>query len=320
MKKALFILIAALLLITVSACASSRNGNPSATPTSGTTSPTEAGPATNPVSKEPAIGGDLRTAAIIFDFSSGSAEPNLRQETENLYEDITPDDLANALGLWSGLDFFVTVSYKDDGGIVVDWAKNSTLIANLDDREQKEDFAFFDAESMRWFMMDSMYQTLKENYYTDEIYYTMDGGKELVFDELFPINVFPSDIPYMGSPFYFAHDDVRGDDGDLLSNFEYIEEYEIQGDSGDYLNAAEAAILTFDMVKNNGSIPDYSDNTVYTMVLVDLTDIDGEECYVYRLDVADPTGTIGAAYAYAYQSGNVYIQGEGNKWVQTAAG
>ena len=43
-------------------------------------------------------------------------------------------------------------------------------------------------------------------------YYTMDGDKELAFEELYPVNEFPSDIPYMGSEFYFAHADVRGDE------------------------------------------------------------------------------------------------------------
>lgn len=58
----------------------------------------------------------------------------------------------------------------------MDWAADSTLIAGLDDREQKEEFHFFDADSMRWFMMDSLWQTLKENFNRD-IYYTMNGVK-----------------------------------------------------------------------------------------------------------------------------------------------
>ena len=51
------------------------------------------------------------------------------------------------------------------------------------------------------------------------------------------------------------------------------------------------------------------------MVLIDLSDIEDEECYVYRLDVGEPSGTIGAAYAYAYQSDNIYMQGQGGQWL-----
>lgn len=34
----------------------------------------------------------------------------------------------------------------------------------------------------------------------------------MVFEELYPVNVFPSDSPFMGSEFYYAHADVQGDE------------------------------------------------------------------------------------------------------------
>ena len=121
------------------------------------------------------------------------------------------EELAQELSKLTGLDFNITASKTDDGW-VVDWAANSTLIAGLDNREQKEEFFFFDCDSLNWFMMDSLWRTLTENLNAENIYYTMDGGKDLTFEELYPVNEFPSDIPYMGSEFYFAHSDVRGDD------------------------------------------------------------------------------------------------------------
>ena len=123
----------------------------------------------------------------------------------------TAEELATELSKLTGLDFTITADKTDDGWSV-DWAANSTLVAGLDDREQKEDFFFFDQDSLRWFMMDSLWRTLTENLNAENIYYTMDGGRELAFEELYPVNVFPSDIPYMGSDFYFAHADVRGDE------------------------------------------------------------------------------------------------------------
>lgn len=164
----------------------------------------------SPTGSEAPVGGGLKTAAVIFDRGCGSTEENYQRETVNSYEDITPEELARAMSEWSGLDFTVTFS-DGPGGLTVDWAADSTLIAKLDDRVQKEDFFFFDADSMRWFMMDSMLRTLNENGFPT-VYYTMDGGKELVFDALYPVREFPSDVPYMGSPFYYAHADVRGDE------------------------------------------------------------------------------------------------------------
>ena len=103
---------------------------------------------------------------------------------------------------------------------------------------------------------------------------------------------------------------------DFGPNLEYAEEYVSMSDSGDYLNPAEAARLTFDTMRDKGNIPEYSDSEQYTMTLVDIADVVGEECHIYRLDVENPDGTIGAAYAYAYQSGNIYIEGHGGQWVQ----
>lgn len=103
---------------------------------------------------------------------------------------------------------------------------------------------------------------------------------------------------------------------DFGPNLVYTDEYAIQGDPGEYLNTAEAAKLTFDAMRDNGNIPEYSDDMEYTMTLIDLTDIEGEECYLYRLDVDEPSGTVGAAYAYAYQSGNIYMQADGGQWVR----
>jgi hypothetical protein len=102
---------------------------------------------------------------------------------------------------------------------------------------------------------------------------------------------------------------------DMGPNVVYAEEYASKADHGDYMNAAEAAKETFDTMKAKGNIPEYSDNLEYTMTLVDITDIEGEECYVYRLDVDEPTGTLGAAYAYAYESGTIYMQGMGDAWM-----
>lgn len=129
---------------------------------------------------------------------------------ENTGAKKTAEELAAALTELTGLDFTVTVTTVDEG-LVVDWSADSTLVAGLDDREQKEEFHFFDNVSLNWFMMDSLCHTLTENLGVEIVYYTMDGGKELVVKEMPSSAVFPVDVPYMGSEFYEAHDDVKGD-------------------------------------------------------------------------------------------------------------
>lgn len=177
MKRFIVLLLALCALLPASACASGQGD-------------------------DQAVGGGLQSAVIRFDFSNGSAQENIKEETHHSYETISAADLVDALSSMSGLDFAVTLS-STDGRFVADWAADSTLIAGLDDRPQREGFEFYDADALRWFMMDSLKKTLGK----EEIYYTMDGGRELAFDELYPVNVFPSDLPYMGSAFYFAHAD-----------------------------------------------------------------------------------------------------------------
>lgn len=99
---------------------------------------------------------------------------------------------------------------------------------------------------------------------------------------------------------------------DFGQNLAYDEEYEIQGDPGEYMNPAECAKVVFDEVKSNGNIDGYSDSTEYKMTLVDLMDINGEECHVYRCE----GGSFAAGFAYAYQSGGIYMQGQGGAWVK----
>jgi hypothetical protein len=104
---------------------------------------------------------------------------------------------------------------------------------------------------------------------------------------------------------------------DFGPNIEYREEIVALSDPGEYMNAAEAAKYTFDAVRDNGYVPEYSDSMQYAMVLVDIRALyeEGEECYVYRLDIDEPTGTLGAAYGCAYQSGNIYMEGDGGEFV-----
>jgi hypothetical protein len=89
-------------------------------------------------------------------------------------------------------------------------------------------------------------------------------------------------------------------------NLSYGQEYTITGDSGDYVNAAESAKLTFDCLKENAGIPGYSDTLQYKLTLTDIGNINGDECYVYRLDLLGDTVETIASYAYCYQSELVY--------------
>lgn len=145
-------------------------------------------------------------ATIYADFSGGSEtaqEDGLIRSMTMTVTEMTGQTLAECLSQWTGLDFTLNSAVVDGTTAHVDWAPDSTLIAGLDDREQKEDFFFFDEESLRCFMLDSLWRTLTENLDVTEVYYTMDGGEKLTLVGLNPVDTFPAEEPYKGSAFYF---------------------------------------------------------------------------------------------------------------------
>jgi hypothetical protein len=118
-------------------------------------------------------------------------------------------EIAEYLSEWTGLDFTLN-SAKDviDGGLVIDWSKQSTLVAGLDDREQKEDFKFDDAVSLNWFMMDTMKSTLASNLPVSSVYYCSDGQplefanpEDMAAQGLTELS---ADEPYYGSYYYVS--------------------------------------------------------------------------------------------------------------------
>lgn len=287
MKKRICILITGILCIALTACSGTPAANTNAS------KDTEAPSAT---SSEPDMPGALYTSVLITDMSCGAADSEGLISEEPFETEFEPDaaTLASALSEKTGLDFFAEISETEDG-FIVDWAANSTLIANLDDREQKEGFHFFDADSMRWFMMDSLWRTLTANYDVENIYYTMDGGQELAFEELYPVSTFPSDVLYMGSAFYLAHADVQGGEGGLDDI--------IDGDAA--LGIAQTA-----MRERGDEAP--------VVVLAGEETINGELCYVVEGGSNSEDGTkFTAMYHYAVStSGSIYYMDvvQGGDW------
>jgi hypothetical protein len=132
------------------------------------------------------------------------------------YEDMegdgyTVEEIAMGLSELTGLRFDISAMRNGPAGVTVDWSDDSALLTGPPE-EQNEDFHFYDYDSLAWFMLDSMELSIKRNLpFVEEVYYTMDGGEELFLYLDDPMG-FSLDTPYMGSAFYFAHTDLRGDD------------------------------------------------------------------------------------------------------------
>lgn len=162
----------------------------------------------------PAWAGSQAVLCADFTLGDASAQDAVKRYAVEIEGELSAEALAKALSELTGLDFSIAAAPAPDG-LAVDWAKDSTLVAGLDDRAQKEEFFMYDVESLSWFMMDSLRATLKENLDIENVYYTMDGGKDLTLENLSPVSSFEADQPYMGSVFYCAQSNGAGQVEDL---------------------------------------------------------------------------------------------------------
>jgi hypothetical protein len=142
-------------------------------------------------------------ATLCACFPAGYETGRLEYRALPYMRPLTVEILAAGLSDWSGMDFSLSADVSGSA-VTVDWAADSGLFTE-GGGAPKDDFTFHEAEVREWFMLDSLWHTIKENLGVDEIYYTMDGGKELRVPAIEYPTLFPREIPYLGSPFYFTH-------------------------------------------------------------------------------------------------------------------
>ena len=99
------------------------------------------------------------------------------------YEDgtLTPEKIANSLSALTGLNFDISVTYVSttENSITIEWNPNSSLATGIPPEPQNEDFFFFDRDSLRWFMLNSLCRSIRENYGEVDVYYTINGGMDI---------------------------------------------------------------------------------------------------------------------------------------------
>lgn len=154
---------------------------------------------------------------LVADFSNGNVDN--QQKTKEIMlpsgnempasDALVAFHLADELSSWTGLDFYLNHVRIEGETATVDWSASSTLISGLGDKTQKEDFYFHDAVSLNWFMMDSLAQTLKQNFDITTVYYNTDGNdiyftnQEDMAQQGLPF--LPANQSYEGSAFFVGH-------------------------------------------------------------------------------------------------------------------
>jgi hypothetical protein len=177
MKKILVMALASILALSMAACETKTEESQSAsvTTTSQTTQSTSAAPETdstqnNNAETEPEL--SMITGTLYAPF----ADIDIR-ETDFGYEEgnCTPERIAAALTEWTGLVFDIT-SVIDGDIVQVDWKSSSSLAEGQPPEPQKEGFEFYDQETMRWFMLNSLCFNILANMNVTDVYYSLEGS------------------------------------------------------------------------------------------------------------------------------------------------
>lgn len=175
MKKVLLIGLASILVLSMAACGTDAGGSQSSgsdttSQTQQSTSSSSEMNSTEPNSSE--LEPDMITGTLYAPF----AESDIR-EADFGYEEgaCTPERIATALTEWTGLVFDIT-STIDGDAVIVSWKSSSSFAQGQPPAPQKEGFEFFDQETMRWFMLNSLCSTIQMNMGVSDVFYSIEGG------------------------------------------------------------------------------------------------------------------------------------------------
>lgn len=123
-------------------------------------------------------------------------------------------EIAALLSEWTGLDFTLNSVRMVENGLLVDWSKDSTLLAGLGEKAQKEGFHFYDAASLNWFMLDSLAFSLNNNLQVSFVYYCTDGeALDLEGMTAEGQTLLPVDEPYYSSYYYVSQSVGQEEEG-----------------------------------------------------------------------------------------------------------
>jgi hypothetical protein len=281
-----------------------------------------------------ATSGAVKTIALTLyaDFSNGSPDGSIEQvqittpiEDEPASQSLMAFTLADGLSEWTGLDFTLNdVTFPDDESIIIDWSKDATLIAGIDDREFKEGFHFYDAVSLNWFMMDSLATTLKRSMEVATVYYQSEG-QPLAFPNPEDMAAqglpeLPIGQPYEGSVFFVSHAGGKGEEGsdpgdgmlgEPIAEGVFTNSLLESGSEGS-MTPFEAASELFNRVLKEKLVQgtDYSEDQPMFITCVDVIDIEGNECYLLSVSGAFNTKAWEYAVGYNSENQNVYLISE----------
>jgi len=216
----------------------------------------------------------LEIATLTFDSSFNDEADSLMQELYMSDVAIFPDSIVEVMNTLTGLNFAVKISYENNA-LYVEWTGRSDLFADFAELTPREEFSFVSAEALRWFMLDSLWCTLIDNYGSviSSVYYVTNHAHDDITDP----SPFNFGAPYRGSPFYGNKTPT------VFSNELYFLDGDTEKDTltvnmnnGDFavfsVENLEVAIYGFEIVGNTIHVLDESYEVpviVFTVTIID---------------------------------------------------
>ncbi len=144
-------------------------------------------------------GESARTDTLRMDFTAGSNVEDVR--TVELEAAVTPAALCDTLEELTGIQFDFTVAQNGDVYTVA-WQDTSALILGETPQDEHQDYVFYDDDLLRWFMLDTVWRNLTEEYGAKEVLYTDPEGAVLTLESPWPLENVDLSEPYRGSTWY----------------------------------------------------------------------------------------------------------------------
>ena len=153
------------------------------------------------------------TAVLYLDFTAGSEVEDVRPV--ELPAPVSADGLCAALTDETGIPFDFALAW-DGGDWTVTWQDGSALWSGEMPQGGGPDYMFYDADLLRWFLLDTVWHTLTDGFGADTVTFRLPDGAAPDLAGLWPLEHFDLTGPYRGSAWYYAESIAFKDEWEML--------------------------------------------------------------------------------------------------------
>lgn len=180
MKRITLLFLSLALMVSLAACGNNTPAPSESDISTPSVSNASSQQTSSPTQSEKNLAPERITGTLYAVFSENDV-----REMDFGYEEgaCTPEKIAAALSEWTGLDFNMTVELDTQyNTVIIDWSADSAMATGQPPETQKEEFHFYDEEQLRFFMLNSLCRTIRENMGKLDVFYSLGGNGDNMND------------------------------------------------------------------------------------------------------------------------------------------